>query len=52
MRSMFHFGKRRKGLKSFSLKFKFQQAFALPSPAFERLTGNHFIFQSRQNKLN
>ena len=41
-----------KGLKSFSLKFKFQQALTLPSPSFERLTGNHFIFQSRQNKLN
>lgn len=43
---------RAKGLKSFSLKFKFQPALTLPSPSFERLTGNHFIFQSRQNKLN
>lgn len=41
-----------KGLKSFSLKFKFQQALPLPSRSFERLTGNHFAFHSEQNKLN
>lgn len=45
--------RRTKGLKPFSLKFKFQQAPTLPAAqSFERLTGNHFIFQSQQNKLN